>query len=347
MKRVFKSSKFYYGYFGDYLEPKQCRFRVEAYDVRLHTKLISAGISELMIFDFLAKFSNNFNNYYIGLTEFNEKPENDFIDRFSKALFSDKELGKLYSRAERRTDNNYKIINIFFRLMKCYLNPDDIEYYYDFKKTLYDNDRYISESGMRGLYASLGSALDNCNDVSGINKNRELYEIINHLAEKNIFLSEEGKTIPTLYLFSVKTAGYLKETAFIERAIKEYLPKTDPELQDNFKTYSLAYLHYSKSEFDKALEYTNKISIDTFQMKYFLRNLQIIISYEKDDYDMFQYLSDSYRHFLSKNKSVSSGYKESNMKFLNYTNTLFKLREADDRSEAGFIESSLPEIQFK
>ncbi|MBK8552183.1 MAG: hypothetical protein IPL53_14425 [Ignavibacteria bacterium] len=43
-----------------------------------------------------------------------------------------------------------------------------------------------------------------------------------------------------------------------------------------------------------------------------------------------------------KNKSVSSGYKESNMKFLNYTNTLFKLREADDRSEAGFIESSLP-----
>ena len=86
---------------------------------------------------------------------------------------------------------------------------------------------------------------------------------------------------------------------------------------------------------------SGKISVDTFQMKYFLRNLQMIISYEINDFEMFLYIKDTHKHFLSKNKSVSESYKESNMKFLNYTNTLFKMRETKDLSELDYIEKNL------
>ena len=260
---------------------------------------------------------------------------------FSEKVFKDTELEEYAVKLSAGDNRNYKVMLVFFKMMKSYLNPHSIGIYFDFKKTLFEFDKYISEAALRRLYASLGSALDNCKDTHNINKNRELFEIISHLVGKNIFLSENGKVIPTLYLLAVKLSGYLKEVKFLEKLIKEYLPKLDPELQDNFNIYSLAYLHFSRNEFDKALEYSNKISIDTFSMKYFLRNLQFIISYEKDDYDMFQYLSDSHRHFLSKNKSVSDSYKESNLKFLNYTNSIFKLKETKDKKEIDFIKNNV------
>ena len=340
-KNYFKSSKFYYSFYEDYLNMKTQRFIVEAYNSKLHTNLFSHDFAELLIFDFITKFSNHFNSVYIEETEHNEKPDNGFIRMFSKTVFSDIELERYIETLSEGSDRNYKIAIVFFRLMKCYLNPQSIEFYFDFKRTLFEYDKYISESSMRGLYASLGSALDNCIDVSGINKNRELFEIINHLVEKDIFSTEDGKVVPSLFILSVKTAGYLKAPDFIEKMIKEFLPKIDPGLRENFNQFSMAYLYYAKEEFDKSLDCSNKITIDSFQMKYFLRNLQTIISFEKNDYIMFQYLNDSHRHFLSKNKSVSKSYKESNMKFLNYTNTLFKLRESKDKSEISFIENSL------
>lgn len=340
-KNYIRSSKFYNEYYGEYYELMRRKFVMQAYDIRLRSKNISGQLAELLIFDFIAKFSNNFNNIYIEETELNEVPENNFIKVFSSAVFSNSELTEYLEILGKGSDKNYKILSIFFKLMRSYLNPHSIEFYYDFKNSLFENDKFISESAMRGLYASLGSALDNCDDVKNVNKNRELYEIIYHLADKNIFLSEDGKAIPSLYTLAVKTAGYLKEKLFIERLIKDYLPKIDPDLRDNFEIFSLAYLHYSCNEFERSLEYSNKINIDSFQMKYFLRNLQIIISFEKDDYEMFQYLSDSHRHFLSKNKSVSERYKESNLKFLNYINSLFKLREAKDKTESAVLKNLL------
>ncbi len=340
-KNFFKSSKYYYSFYKDYLDIKRLRFVIEAYNPRLHTKLISHDFAELLIFDFVSKFSNNYNNMYIERTEYNETPENELTELFSQSIFNNSELEKYIENLSEGPGKKYKTLIIFFRLMKCYLNPQSKEMYFKFKNSLFENDKYISESGMRGLYASLGSALDNCKDVSDINKNRELFEIISHLTEKNIFTSEDGKVIPSLYILAVKTSGYLNETDFIEKLIKDFLPKIDTVLRENFKQFSLAYLYYSKDEFDKSLECSNKITIDSFQMKYFLRNLQIMISFEKNDYVMFQYLNDSHKHFLSKNKSVSESYRESNMKFLNYINTLFKLRESNDKSELGFIKISL------
>jgi hypothetical protein len=342
-KNHFKSSKFYYEYFDDYTNMKGSRQIMEAYNSKLRSKHINTEILELIILDFIARFSINYNNMYIELTELNEKPENDLINIFQELIFNDPKLENYVTELCKGSNRNYKILLVFIKLMKSYLNKDSIEYYFDLKNTLFENDKYISEDAMRRLYASLGSALDNCTATQGINKNRELFEIISHMVDRNIFLTEGGKVIPSLYLLAVKLAGYLKQTLFLEKVINEFQSKLDPDLQDNFNKYSLAFLYYSKNKFDKAMEYTNQISIDTFQMKYFLRNLQFIISYEKDDYDMFQYLSDSHRHFLSKNKSVSGSYKDSNLKFLNYTNSLFKLRESKDKTESGLMKKALLE----
>ena len=91
-KNYFKSSKFHNEYYSDYIDLKESRFLMQAFDPKLRSKLISTDISEMLIFDFIAKFSVNYNNMYIEKTEYNELPENDFIKMFSEKVFKDTEL---------------------------------------------------------------------------------------------------------------------------------------------------------------------------------------------------------------------------------------------------------------
>lgn len=340
-KNKILSAKYRDNLYKDHLDMKLVRFYLEAINPKLHTRHISAEIAELMILNFMASFSNNYNSVYIAESELNEIPENKFVNLFSKTIFTNAELEKYIESLCKSPDKNYKMANIFFKIMKCYMNPLEMEFYFEFKKSLFENEKFISESALRGLYACLGSALDNCRDATNINKNKELFEIINHLVTKNIFLAENGKVIPSLFLLSVKLAGYLKAPEFIEKMISDFNPKMNPELKENSLIFSKAFLHYARNEYDKSLDFISKINVDTFQMKYILKNLQIMISYEINDFEMFLFLMDTHRHFLSKNKSVSKSYKESNMKFLTYTNTLFKSRESNDKSDLDLIIKNL------
>ena len=55
--------------------------------------------------------------------------------------------------------------------------------------------------------------------------------------------------------------------------------------------------------------------------------------YALNDYVSFSYVADSYRHFLSKNKTITSYSKTVQIDFCNNTNKLFKLRESFDKFE--------------
>jgi len=55
--------------------------------------------------------------------------------------------------------------------------------------------------------------------------------------------------------------------------------------------------------------------------------------FELNDYISFNYIADSYKHFLSKNKSVTSYSKSVSEDFCKNVNKLFKLRESFDKFE--------------
>lgn len=61
-------------------------------------------------------------------------------------------------------------------------------------------------------------------------------------------------------------------------------------------------------------------------MKYEVRNLMAQIYYELDEPEQIIYLSDSYRHFLYKNKTVSVYFKEANLEFIDILNDLVKYK---------------------
>lgn len=342
-KKHFRSSKIHESYFKDYTELMNRLQDLGGLNVKFRKKGLVNEKGEAMILDFLFSIGFFYNHFYISETEFNEVDGGNFIRAFSKKLFDKGQLDECAKFLEGSSEKNYRVMQVMLKLMKSYFSPHDINAYHDLRDSINENSGYFDPGTLRNLYSCLVTALDNCEDVKKFNKDNEFFEIFKKLIKHNIYTTETGKVEPTLFLSSVKTAAKLKQPEFIETVMKNYLQKISPELRDNMRVYGNVYLHYSRNEFDETLTLINKINIDTHPMKFNLKNLQILVSYEKNDYEMFLYLKDSYKHFLSKNKSVSEIYKESSMKFMGYTDSLFKLKESGDKKEMEYLKKTINE----
>lgn len=67
--------------------------------------------------------------------------------------------------------------------------------------------------------------------------------------------------------------------------------------------------------------------------------------YELNDYVSFNYVADSYRHFLSNNKSVTSYNKSVSEGLCSNINKLFKLREKYDIFELNRFSAAIEETE--
>jgi len=114
---------------------------------------------------------------------------------------------------------------------------------------------------------------------------------------------------------------------------KKLANKISEGTRKNDNIFSHALICYGKKEYNKSLEYLSKINYDYFYMKHMVKNIQILNYYELNDYISFSYVADSYRHFISKNRSVTSDNKSISADLCNSVNKLFKLRESFDKFE--------------
>lgn len=336
-KKKFSSSKIHLSYYRDYNDLKSKLSDLGNLNAKYRRRGLIDERIEHLVLDFLFSFGILYNEFCISDSDFNENSENKHIRAFAKLFFDNERIDKFTMLFKTFPERNFKVIQIIFKLMKSFLSPHDVSAYIEAKQTIKENHGYIELNTLRILYSCLVSALDNCKDTINFNSDEEYFDIFKKLIEYRIYATDTGKVEPSLFLASIKTAAKVKQPEFIESICKNFLGKISPELRDNMKIYADVYLHYSKDEFEESLKYLNKINIDTHPMKFNLKNLQILISYEIKDYDMFVYLKDSYKHFLSKNRSVSESYRESNLKFIKYTDNLFKISETKNKNEKEYL----------
>ncbi len=88
-----------------------------------------------------------------------------------------------------------------------------------------------------------------------------------------------------------------------------------------------------RNEFERALEQMLTIRYDLFGVKFYLRNLQMMIYYELNDHNSFLLLLDSYRHFLNNNRSVTEDWKKTQTVLIKFLTRLFNLKENYDEYE--------------
>ncbi len=137
-------------------------------------------------------------------------------------------------------------------------------------------------------------------------------------------MTEFGKILYPDFLNQIKKAVRVHEFEWAEDFIKKYNHKLtdDKEYTLNF---CYGYISYKKGELDKALDYFSKANFTNFILKIQVKILLLQLYIDKKYYDQAELMIDSFRHYLSREKSLLDSIKVSVLEFLRITSDLIKM----------------------
>ncbi|MBS1516878.1 MAG: hypothetical protein JSS91_02195 [Bacteroidetes bacterium] len=279
----------------------------------------------------LYKYFNNYlsNNYKKILN--NDNTAEIFLTGLNQNL-----IFPLLENVKGKSERDYLILKCFCDMNIAIYTGADIKSHFNFKKSLHDCLDIIPKKDLRDLLICLTNSLISIkrgNSGSGINFYKEILDNYDLMIENNIYLEENEIIAGNDFINYIMAAFSLKEFESIEIFAKKFGNKIPEDRRENDNNFSRALIFFGKKDYSKSLEYLSRINYDFFKMKHYVKDIQMMNYYELNDYESFSYVADSYKHFLSKNKSVTSYNKFVSDILYNSINKLFNLRESFDKYE--------------
>ena len=147
--------------------------------------------------------------------------------------------------------------------------------------------------------------------------------------------TDPGKILYPDFLNQVKKAVRVNEFEWAEDFIEKYMKKLSEE-KENTLNFCYGIIAYKKGEFDKALDFFSKTNFSSFIIKIQVKIILLQLYFEKGYYDQSLLMIDSFRHFLTREKSMLDSMKTSVMEFLKITSDLVRIKSAVPDSDSDF-----------
>ena len=281
------------------------------------SKKMIDGIIFILIFFIIESIKHNDNLLKYTRT-YNIKRYKEFINDFL-SIFNFENMIKFVNK---NSSLKIHIVEIYYSLIKAFINFDDEKYYFEYKKAL---EEYSGSLGINDNNFLFSRLLDYC--VMKINAGQktsfdiymEMFELNKIYIENEYYKTVSSKYIPfDLYRNVLLNCITVKKLDYMERFIKKYSKFLHPSHIFSVESYSMALYHFQKSQFDKALFCLSKIKFDQFVYKLDMKNLQLKIHFELEEYDASLYLIDSYKHFLKNSKLLTDSRRTFHNNFLSY-----------------------------
>lgn len=287
---------------------------------------------EYLVSNILIMLLRSYTNVISFSKDYDFDIDKNIVSVFLKKSDSSGLLEDIAILLKNRSGEIYDVINVYYKVFNTHLGGYKLDDFLELKKTLNEYSKRLSKEDKQYIYINMIQILDKIND-NHFNKPNEFVDIFKMRIKDNTILNEEGSLSPIAFISCIQNACTAGETRFIEEftsGFQKYLPEN---IKDNLLKFSEAHLHFAKNEFSKSLEKILLVDYDLFIMKYYLKNLQMMNFYELNDYESFLSSLDAFKHFLSKNKSVTERWKSNQALFAGYLNRLFKLKEKSDGHE--------------
>jgi hypothetical protein len=228
-------------------------------------------------------------------------------------------------------------IKIKLHLYEVLLIKEKKEEYYRILKDIFINEKNsLEKSDLYSLHNILQSY---CVYQSYYNSQiylKERFELFKICIDEKLYSATEHIYFDDLMFGNIVNTGTsVKDLIWTESFIEQYKDAIAPDNADVVVNYSYARLHFAKGDFEKALWYLNSIkTIKHIQYKLPVRDLTLICFYELNLLNQSVYQLDSYRHFLTNNKSFLSDIRfERIMNFLKFYTKLVKNKEKGNIKE--------------
>lgn len=245
-------------------------------------------------------------------------------NEFTTLFLGSIDLDKLF-RSLKGSDFRYNRLLMPYYEIYCFLN--DTEGRTDLQELMNNILHNDSITGNEKFILStiLVNTIYYKNLKSGGYFSRSLFEAFKLLIQLYEYSGEQYLRF-TVFSNVLRMGLQLGEFDWTEEFINKYHVLLEPSSKDNMLNYSNAYLSFSKGNFEKCLEFESKINFETFQQRYYLRDLRLCSLYELGKYETALSLIDSYKHFIKKDRNYTLKMKQGYLLFLTFINDLIRLK---------------------
>jgi len=219
----------------------------------------------------------------------------------------------------------HAVIFILYLILMTLIHPEEEAYYKSLKKFVIKNIYNLNADILRDTLIQMTNY---CNDRTYSNPvkfSKELFEIYEMLDKNNLFIIKKYIE-QTDFINAVIASLVVNNTKWAYNFLNRYKNKLNPEIKED--TFSLvnAELYFREKKYEKALEELNNIKSNVFYFYIRIKVIRIKIYNELNEEEALNYVIDSVKHYLARNRRKVSSIYSSGMKYLNYVRKLLKYR---------------------
>jgi hypothetical protein len=275
--------------------------------------------SEYLIISFLIYIFKVYDNLRVMKVQENSRGDTDIIDLIMK-IIGNEGWNKILDFVKSGSEIDFRHLNCYYSMYKSVSSMNNPENYYNFKTSLFEMNKLINKNDLRDLYINLTNSLMNLM-LPEIYIEKESNDIYSMMISNKIFAESNGSLSDNIFNNYIISQSSLLTHQEIEKFITEFLEKIPSDKRENCYNFGMAHVCFIKGE------YILSINFQYFDMKYYVKNLQMMNYYELDNYEAFILAFDSYKHFTGKNKNVPKIWKVKTSAFYNTVKSLFHLRD--------------------
>jgi len=275
----------------------------------------------------------------------------NLINEFMKNL----DLENVLDYLKKNSFEFYPVMEIYYNSLMSRLDVNNESYFRNFKELLMKNLHLFSRAAKHSLFLDMQNCCTTRIKHGNLNVNmesrKEVFEINKYILKEGLekFDEFEERHYIQLAFFRnvVVSAGVVGEIDWLENFLNKYIIELAPEHRKNLYNYGMAYVCFERGKFEKSLELITRVEYEYFYFRVEVKTVQLRIFYELNLFEQANSLVDTFKHFLSKNKSLSPLYRKRNSIFLNYYIQLFKYKRGDHSISLKRIESEMSTITFE
>jgi len=291
------------------------------------------------------------NSYFIYLLSFNDKSnagDRNLIAKFFK-IIPEKIILEILEKLKKESQSRYSLLCCYYLAYKASVNREDASHFRKFKKFLNENFKFLPATSIIDMDSFRINSISLNTDPS-LNRQDEMLEAFDFKLMNNLILDRNGLINAGLFLTWVTYFFSKNNSNDLEEFIYTYGKFVDDEEKVSAIKLANAVHLLLKSRFDESIAVISETKFNNLMLKNTLKKMQMIVCYEKNDFELFFTSLDAYKHFLSYfkiNMPEQKIFIERSHSFCMNINKLFKIRENKNFSEIKSFRTGLDNLDLK
>lgn len=238
-------------------------------------------------------------------------------------------LDPLLAYVEANDLLSVKAIEIYYYCYKSIRYPEQEEFYFTFRDSIFTNNEILPHSEMHNNYLL---AVNYCSTKVNQFKEgfkRELFDLYRKGIENKVLLNDDGILTNSTFRNTVNIGTVIKEFDWIKGFIEQYQKYLPAAIREQMVQSAWGKYYFEKGDYPTARDYLMQVNPSNVLLNLNIKSMLVRIYYHEDEFQLLDALLESMKVYINRKKILVAQHKRPFKNLIKYTKKLVKVNPYD------------------